>query len=457
MRALTAAFAATLFGFTIFGTHAQEAPPTAEEQQMLQTMREQWKEVGLGDMTPQQEQTMLRKFREMRADVANHMLMMQTVTGSMGATGRRARQQQAAPANPVPAPNPVAAHAPVPAQDPAPAPTPEEAQELGQRLAAMDASGPFVVFERRKDGFSVNGSPFLDADGAVTDFGADGVSGAVTYLVDVGDGSAIVKHRNVHSNEQPVVMGTLVSRGEQIAYQGRDGKTAGGDFVKPTSRGLVVVREASLVAIDFRSGAVNPIAIPDGFHVAEYQNGDVGATRFVLLERDTAGRSVGGDLKATATALGALFGRDNRSDYALFNIDTGDVVPVAISATRNTVSYGSNCRRQNQFVNRCSQWNSYDALYEPDGRPNYSHYFWSLSWLNTKDGPVAAAIEKGLTEVNVIRLSDGVRANAFKRGMGIQYFTTETLADGTLKLVAYWAFRGHPVDDVSTLFDAKAP
>ena len=61
-------------------------------------------------------------------------------------------------------------------------------------------------------------------------------------------------------------------------------------------------------------------------------------------------------------------------------------------------------------------------------------------------------IENGLKEVNVIRLGDGARFNAFKRGMGIQYFETEALANGSLKLVAYWAFSGHPMEDISVLF-----
>lgn len=399
---------------------------------MLTEIRKQWKASGMGEMTPEQEQVMLRKFRETSAGAFGSILGLQNGARSAGGLFGR-----------MPEPEPAPAVGQAAATDPA------DKAELARQLQAMDVDGPFVVFERRKDGFSVNGKPYLDADGAITDFGADGVSGAVSYIIDTGSGSALVKHLNVHAGGPPLLVGTLGGRGDQVSYLGKDGRTAGGTFVKPTSRGLAIIRSGSLVTIDFLSGTVTPVPVPEGFHIAEFQNGDVGGTRHVLVERDG---DTGDKLKEAVVGLGSLFGKDTRSDYALLNIDTGKSIPLAISSDRNTVGVASECRRQNGLVNRCGKWTSYDSVYQPDGRPNYSHYFWSLSWQSTSSGPIAVAIESRLSEVNVIRLSDGMRANAFKRGMGIQYFTTETQADGKLKLVAYWAFKGHPIEDVSTLF-----
>lgn len=429
------ALAGTLACLLAFSTSAQDAPPTKEEAKMLAQLRAQWKSNGLGEMTADQEQVMLRKFRETSAGALGALMGMQNAARSAGGMFGRA-----------PAPQPAPAAAPMAPADPA------DKAEFGRQIQAMDVDGAFVVFERRKDGFSVNGKPYLDADGAITDFGADGVSGTVTYLVDTGSGSALVKYLNVRSPGSPVVAGTLESRGDQVAYLGRDGSSAGGMFVKPTSRGLSVIRSGSLVTIDFRSGLVTPVAVPDGFHIAQFQNGDVGGTRHILVERDKQDADAGNNLRESVAGLATLFGSDKRSDYALLNIDTGSTVPLTISSDRNTVGFASECRRQNGLVNRCGKWTSYESVYEPDGRPNYSHYFWSLSWQNTSSGPVAVAIENRLSEVNVIRLSDGTRVNAFKRGMGIQYFTTQTTADGALKLVAYWAFKGHPIEDVATLF-----
>lgn len=427
--------ATTLACFLACSASAQDPALSKEEQKMLTQLRKQWKASGMGEMTPEQEQVMLRNFRETSAGAFGSILGLQNAARSAGGLFGR-----------MPEPEPAPAVVQAAATDPV------DKAELARQLQAMDAAGPFVVFERRKDGFSINGKPYLDADGAITDFGADGVSGAVSYIVDTGNGSALVKHLNVHAGGSPLLVGTLGSRGDQVSYLGKDGSTAGGAFAKPTSRGLAIIRNGSLVTIDFRSGTVTPVPVPEGFHIAEFQNGDVGGTRHVLVERDKQEGDTGDKLKEAVVGLGSLFGKDTRSDYALLNIDTGESIPLTISSDRNTVGVASECRRQNGLVNRCGKWTSYDSVYQPDGRPNYSHYFWSLSWQSTSSGPVAVAIESRLSEVNVIRLSDGKRANAFKRGMGIQYFTTETQGDGKLKLVAYWSFKGHPIEDVSTLF-----
>ncbi|MBK6435908.1 MAG: hypothetical protein IPF83_08640 [Rhodanobacteraceae bacterium] len=88
--------------------------------------------------------------------------------------------------------------------------------------------------------------------------------------------------------------------------------------------------------------------------------------------------------------------------------------------------------RQNDFVNKCSGWRSWDSIWETDGRPNYSHYFWALTWVQTKFGPLAIAKEDGTREVNVIASDSGRGSTRFKCKLGILWFAVEPKEDGGL-------------------------
>lgn len=415
------------------------APATAEEQEMLALGREGWKANGLGEMTPEQELAILTKYRALRTDMAAGILAL--------------RQASTAPG--VKHALPSLASAQTATAQSAPSPAAMTKADLASELGELAAQGPFVVFARRRDGFTINGTPHLDPDGPITDFGGDGVTGTVSYVVDLGDGSAAVKHYNVHAGKPPLRIGSLTRRGEQVSFQSVTGESAGGIAAKPTSRGLVLLRDGSLVSYDLANGT-KVLAVPEGFHVAEFQNGDIGATRHVLVERDERQSTDAGKLMTDGAALFSVFGKEKSHDYGLLNVDNGNVIALNMALSGKQVGHGTGCSRQTGLVNRCSGWKAYNAIYQPDGRPNYSHYFWALQWQNTAHGPVATAIENGLKEVNVIRLGDGARFNAFRRGMGIQYFDTESLPNGSLKLVAYWAFRGHPVEDISTLLTPSA-
>lgn len=424
---------------------AQQIEPTAEEREMLVELRKQWKANGLGEITPEQEQAMLRQQRELR-------LRMTTAFGGLRQqAGALAQQAQAAAPDAASLPPTPTAASPAVAQAAA-----VTREALVADAQARMAPGPFVVFSRRPDGFNVDGRPYLDPDGRIVDFGGDGVSGMVVYVVDTGDGSALVKLMNARSGAQPMLLGHLSERGDTVSFRSVAGETAGGLKARPTSRGLVFLRDGSAVTYDWQTGA-KAIALPEGFAMAEFQNGDVGGTRHVLLERVDSRRVKPDKILTDAVSMfRTVTGQKDKSfDYALFNVDTGSVVPLNISAARNEVHKGYGCNHSG-LGRRCARWETANAIYEQDGRPNYSHYFWSLEWQNTAHGPLATAIENGLREVNVIRLSDGARFNAFDRGMGIQYFTTETLPSGSMKVTAYWAFKGHPVEDVGTLLAGGA-
>ena len=86
-----------------------------------------------------------------------------------------------------------------------------------------------------------------------------------------------------------------------------------------------------------------------------------------------------------------------------------------------------------------------ESIREEDGRPNYSHYYWSINWTNSKHGPRAVAIEKGLQDLNLIDLQTGTKHNVVHRGAGIQRFELVPLSDGDFEIRGGWSFKDHPI------------
>jgi hypothetical protein len=137
-----------------------DAPPTAEQQQMLAAVRKQWKYNGMGDMTPQQETMMLRKFRQMRGNLAANMTMMRMAAGSASAQpsptpstpAHRAVVTRSAPSsNPSPA-----ANAPVSAP-PVTGPVPEKASSSASQGFPVYASYDEAIASHPGQLLKVNG------------------------------------------------------------------------------------------------------------------------------------------------------------------------------------------------------------------------------------------------------------------------------------------------------------
>lgn len=293
------------------------------------------------------------------------------------------------------------------------------------------------------DGLVIHGEHYLDPEGTINDFAVG--NDAVTYLVDRGGGKAALK-RVLIGQASPAVLGSLELYHDGVVFTGSDGASASGLMAKPIDGGLILMRAGSVVVIEPGAEA-KPVALPTGYHPALYQNGDVAGTGFLLLERHQPIQSRPEELLRTSVEIArTLVGAsENSYDYALFGLETGALVPININTDRNETGFGFGCVRRSTVTSQCLGWVSYDAVYLDDGRPNWSHYYWSLDWRNTRYGPMAVAIENGLTKLNAIRLTDGARATAFRRGMGIQYFTLDALADGDLVIVGHWSFRPHPV------------
>lgn len=305
-----------------------------------------------------------------------------------------------------------------------------------------------LQIEHRQDGLVIDGQPVHDIEGEIIDFGADPDSGEIVYLVGLGGDQAAVKRMNGHRDRSGSLVGHLQAREGRVEFQGLDGRTAGGSSAQATSRGLLLIRSGSLAVVDLDRGD-RVVSLPAGWQVAGHQNGDVAATGYLLLQRGidpTRQRSAMADL------VGNLRRNAQPGDYALFGLEQGNLVELDVQADGNLVFQHYNCRRQNAVLNRCGGVHIREGLFEPNGRPNYSHYYWKIDWRPTRYGPVAVVMERGVRQVNVIRLDEGSRHTAFRRGMGIVGFDVEPTADGSLRVIANWALRNHVLDDIASLW-----
>jgi len=416
-------------------------PLTRDEQRSLVEVRKQWKDSGMPPMTADQEVAMMQSLRDTQIRLMGQTMAMEQAIKS-GEWQRRLTEAYSQSQRE--------------GMQQAPQQADSRAEMSREELAALyeerAAGEKFTRFERSGDGFLANGRVFIDVDGSVSQFGADSTTGRVTYFVDIGNGEQLVKHHNVNSDLDPIRVGKIIQRGDRFDFSSVSGETAGGQSVAPVSDGVLVARNESIARYRIGQGA-RAFPVPDGFNVAPLQAGDIAGTGYLLVERSGTSQA---SLQSVGSAVGSLFGKkDKTQDYALMHIETGRVVPLFMSLRGNSVGQGENCVRQNAAVNRCSDWRSWDSVWEPDGRPNHSHYFWSLTWIQSKFGPIAVAKENNTSEINIIKLETGERFNAFTRSLGIVSFATEQLEDGGVALDARLAFRTHRIDDLGKVFDGS--
>ncbi|MBS0576841.1 MAG: hypothetical protein JSS45_10560 [Proteobacteria bacterium] len=387
-----------------------DIPPSAEEQQMLVAVRKQWKAQGLGAMTPEQEAAMLRKFRQMRGNIAANMTMMRMAAGAGTA-------QPAAPA---------VAAAPIP-------PTTVATKHDYARPTTF--SDPFA-------GFLVNGRSWVDPAGnpfafsvgggryAYQMFAGNRTTGDMTYMIKSGQpGHYLVRSANANSPEAPVTIGTLVQTpANGWEFTPPEGGTVAGQSVFMLDDGLLMARVDTVFR--YRPGAaLQTIPLPPGFALFGNQRGDVGSTHVVAIFRaHGANHTVFHEFKSIA-------GKSEDSDLALFNIDTGQLFPL-----KRTVD--------DTLTNK---------MFDGYGNPIPSFYLWSIYWYATPDGPMAVAFEHDANEVVAIDLTNDRRVTLFSRSLGITEFHATQGPDGHVSVEASWMFKKHEAPDVGAILAGKAP
>lgn len=333
------------------------------------------------------------------------------------------------------------------------APTISE-DELRQKIATIPAVTNGVRFDARRDGFDANGRRYLDPEGAITRFGTDYASGNVTYLVQGMRGEHTIKFARATVNSEPLVIGTAIQEGGEWSIQTATGKKFTGEQLLLTSDGFVVTREAAAFRYTAGNGTQN-FAPPQNFRIADFQNGDISGTGYILVER-VKRPGEGRDLLSTVKALGNTLGATQQEDYALVDLAGGKLFPINIGIDDKEANFLSGCRKKNTWVNECANMVSRESLYKQNGVKNHGHYYWRINWFKTASGPVLIAQENGLADITLTNLTTGKKVTAYSYVLGIRGFDAEQDSTGRVRLTIRAGLGEEVIDDVERFMAEKS-
>lgn len=353
---------------------------------------------------------------------------------------------------------PAAAAAPMfsagtaPASAPATVAVPETSttgdNSLAEQLAQIPPKSGDVAITERREGFTVNGMPVIDPQGSITMYAYDIVSGDITFGVAAPDG-LIVKFMRAGAPNAPIVIATGTNSASGWVVRTAEGQPITGQSLSMLPRGLLVARPGAAFQYEPGNG-LKSIPIPDGYTLAPIQRGNVGKTGFLLIKRDDAtgnGSALSQRLSAFK-AIGAAVGVMSKQDYAFFDSNSGELIPLNVSAEGENVTVMTDCQKRARFLNECASGHSFESLYSPStGMRNINHYYWRAHWLNTEHGPIAVTLENGAKEIFIIDLRTGERALAFRRALGIADMEVIQQPNGTVEVHAQLAFSKKSIPD----------
>lgn len=414
----------TFLTFMTGSVFAQEL--SQQEQNALASFRKIYsKQIGR-EPSPEEEQKMLESFRSSVLKTSSMLMQMQ----GLSQAGPNVLTSE--PATPTPSPT----ESPALTED-----------ALVKKIEALGAGATKVKIEGARDGLKIGGMNYLDPEGQVKSYAFDSITGDITYSIKVGN-EVIFKFMKVGIDNEPVKLASAYQSNTGWQVKTVTGKQLNGDSITPLSRGLLVSRASSTFKYEPGKG-VKGIAIPEGWFMAQFQRGNVGATNFIMLERDVSSEKQGGlgALFGAVKNLGSSVGIGKKEDYALMNMVTGKLYPLNIQVDGKIQSVLSNCRKVNTFVNECATARSFESLYTTSGTRNFGHYYWKAYWYATEAGPIAVTMENGMSDVYISNLDSGKKVSAFNRTLGITSFDAEQKPDGGLSVSANWLFQEHVIDD----------
>lgn len=343
---------------------------------------------------------------------------------------------------------------------------PQPAAPVGQRSEASLAAElnkiarltEGVVFERYRDGFAINGRRYIDPEGKITSYGFDALSGDFTYLAETSPGVFVVKAGRALAHGDPVTIATAQRQGALWQVSTVTGKRFTGYSLIPSSRGFVIARDNTGFRYVPGTGTTNIVA-PEEFSIAALQNGDIGNTSYILLERTQAsngtqpGNSLGA-LMSAVKSLGSVVGIGKKEDYAMLDIQSNRLVPINLALEGKQVQVMSACRKKNFLIAQCAHMDAFDSVFEPNGSKNLGHYFWRINWFNAPGRPILVSQEGGLTKVSATDLNSGKKVILFERALGIASFSARQDANGKISVTAQVGFASETKDDVAALLDS---
>lgn len=351
---------------------------------------------------------------------------------------------------------------PVVAQAPVAAPVVQMTEsDLRDQLSSLskNTSGQWALFEPGPDGFKANGRQIISPYGRVITHSGDPESGRVVYFIETGKNQLRVEMLQAFAPQQTVLLGTLIQNGYNWSFTSVTGQQMAGDKPNPTSEGVLMSR--SKAGFHYVAGkGIESFSVPDGFHIASFQPGEIGATAYLLLERDAGNKSdnpIAG-LVGMGKSVGNLFGVTEIQDYVMFNIKSGKSTPLNLSLDDKETVQLTGCVKRNNYINECSGANSYTSIWDSNGGRNRSHPYWRLKWLKSSVGPVLITTDGAMqTKIVVVDLERDKRYLAFSRVLGINEFNVNRNANGQIQLEAQLGFSHQSIDDLDRWLANAAP
>lgn len=407
-------FAALLAAATLSNPAQSQDAPTPREQAMLEQMREAAKRQGM-ELTADDEAMALKRMREVQVN----MLGLQAAAQSMRDRGKAPD----APADP-----PAAALPQVQPESGSPA---APATGWLEAIASHRAHAQPTAFADSRDGFTVDGRPWLDAEGQISSYGADRTTGNVTYLVDLGDGRYAVRFANVHAPDAPVTVGHALISDQRQSYQGMDGTQLAGQQLFPLADGLIASRGNAYFHYSYGEAPASR-NLPDGYSVVENQGGDLAGTGYLLaVKPGKRGMLDGNRPDAIEGKPPAILGKKD-PDFILQNVRTG--AQVILPRSERTTHF----KWKNRFLD--------------NGRRNSQHVLNAINWQQTSIGPIALVFADNGMAVVAVHLPSGRQAEILTRRAGINEWRAAPTEDGGLALEAQMGFKREAVEDVRTFF-----
>jgi len=310
--------------------------------------------------------------------------------------------------------------------------------ELENRLKNYPKGSSGVKFEKRKDGFTINGeSVYLDPEGEIVNYGYDWKDGSFFYLIKISEGNYKIKFNRVGSNKASLDIAYVEKGRSNYLVETVSGKKFNGQGLILTSKGFIVTREGSAFIYNVGKNSKN-FATPKGWHIAYFQNGNVASTQFLLLEKDIEVENSSNPLAGLWSAtkeLGNTLGISKKEDYKLVNLNNpkeGYLINVTLGDKQ--IHLYSQCKRQNRFVQKCSQMDSRNSLYEAGGSKNATHYFWAITWFKGKDSVFSVTQESGYKNIYVRNLKTGKTVEVASRITGFPEFSAIQDKNGLVKV-----------------------
>ncbi len=320
--------------------------------------------------------------------------------------------------------------------------------ELKAKIDAFGISNGTVNFEKIKAGININGKPYSDYEGIIKQVNYNNINGYVTYLVQISPNLYNMKFFQATSNLEPLTVATVKFEDGTWQVASITGKKLSGDTLILGSSGFAITRtDGSGFTYEHATG-IKSINIPSGYQVAKFQNGDIVGTKTILLEIPEATNDDGNNGATTGfnavwnktKSLGAALGIGKKEDYAFLNLDNGNLSKINISSegktTMKCLQYDP--KGYNKVVKKCLKYDDpVESIYSvKDGSRNTKHYYWLITWLNTKSGVIGLTQEKGLSDIFATNLTTGKKVLLTSRSLGYEKFDYELQSNGKINLIA---------------------